>query len=272
MLIKMHRMGIEGNLFNWVMDFLRERVIQVKIGSEESESHEVENGTPQGSVISPTLFTIMINDIFENIPIGMGRSLFADDGALWKKGGNIDHLVKKLQEGIDQVEKWGAEWGFKFSVEKSKVMFFSKKQISENKKLNLYGKNLERVNSFRFLGLIFDSRLTWREHVKRIVEKSKGVLNVMRCFAGLEWGADFTSLKYIYVALIRSRIEYGSVGYGSAAKTVLSQLDVIQARTLRICLGAMTTAPVCSLQVEAGEMPLWFRRKQLIANKPKRAQ
>ena len=151
----------------------------------------------------------MIND---SIPAGMGRSLFADDGALWKRGGNIDHIVRKLQEGIDQVEKWGEEWGFRFSVEKSKVMFFSKKKISENKKLNLYRKNLERVSSFRFLGMILDSRLTWREHVNGIVEKSKGVLNIMRCLAGLEWGADFTSLKYIYIALIRSRIDYGSVG------------------------------------------------------------
>ena len=97
------------------------------------------------------------------------------------------------------MEKWGLEWGLKFSVEKSKVMFFSKKKISENKKLNLYGKNLERENSFRFLGMTFDSRLTWREHVKGIVRKCKGVLNIMRCLAGLKWGADFTSLKYIYM-------------------------------------------------------------------------
>ena len=82
LLIKMHRMGIEGNLFNGVMDFLRERVIQVKIALEVSENQEVENCTPQGSFISPTLFTIMINDVFENIPIGMGRSLFADDGMM----------------------------------------------------------------------------------------------------------------------------------------------------------------------------------------------
>jgi len=58
-------------------------------------------------VISPTLFTIMINDIFGSIPAGMGRSLFADDRALWKRESNIDHIVKKLQEGIDHGEKSG---------------------------------------------------------------------------------------------------------------------------------------------------------------------
>ena len=88
------------------------------------------------------------------------------------------------------------------------------------------------VESFRFLGVHFDVRLTWREHVRQIINKCKNILNVMRCLAGLEWGADFASLKYIYIALIRTRLDYGSVVYGSAAKSVLTELDILQARAL----------------------------------------
>lgn len=73
------------------------------------------------------------------------------------------------------------------------------------------------------------------------------------------------SLKFIYVAPIWLRIDYGSVVYGSAAKTVLSDLDVIQTCALRICLGAVKTAPLCALQVEAAEKPLWLCRKHLMA-------
>ncbi len=47
------------------------------------------------------------------------RSLFADDGAIWKRGMNVEHIVKKVQDDIQQVEKWGIKWGFKFSVEKT---------------------------------------------------------------------------------------------------------------------------------------------------------
>lgn len=79
-------------------------------------------------------------------------------------------------------------------------------------------------------------------------------------------GARFSTLKYIYIAIIRSKLDYGCTVYGSAAKSVLTELDVVQARALRICLGAIRTSPVCALQVEAGEMPLWIRRKQLVAN------
>ena len=59
----------------------------------------------------------------------MGRSLLEDDGALWKKLRNLDHVVKKQQDGINQVEMWGKKWGFQLSVEKTKVMFFTRRRI-----------------------------------------------------------------------------------------------------------------------------------------------
>ncbi len=151
-------------------------------------------------------------------------------------------------------------------MEKTKVMIFTNKRKAKECKVEMYGTTLEKVECFRFLGVYFDTKLTWREHIKYTVYKCKKVLNVMRCLAGLEWGACFSALKYIYIALIRSKLDYGCTVYGSAAKSVLTELDVVQARALRICLGAIRTSPVCALQVEAGEMPLWIRRKQLVAN------
>lgn len=266
LLIKLHLMGVGGKMFNWIMDFLNGRVIQVKIGQELSNQYNVENGTPQGSVISPILFSIMINDIYSELPLDMGRSLFADDGAIWKRGRNGEFIKRKLQNGINQVEQWGTKWGFKFSVEKTKVMLFTNKKKDKECKVEMYGTNLEKVECFRFLGVYFDTKLTWREHIKYTVCKCKKVLNVMRCLAGLDWGASFSALKYIYIALIRSKLDYGCIVYGSAAKSVLTELDVVQTQALRICLGAIRTSPVCSLQVEAGEMPLWLRRKHLVAN------
>lgn len=59
----------------------------------------------------------------------MEKSLFVDDRASWKRGRNIEYIVKKLQEGINQEEGWGTEQGFKFSVgKKTKVMFLTHKK------------------------------------------------------------------------------------------------------------------------------------------------
>lgn len=76
-------------------------------------------------------------------------------------------------------------------------------------------------------------------------------------------GASCQSLKIIYCAVIRSNIDYGSVVYSSANKTLLKKIEVIQNQALRICCGAFRSSPVASLQVEMGEFPLEQRRFQL---------
>lgn len=117
LLIKLHRLGVGSRVFNWIKDFLFGRKIQVRMKGVLSNQYTVENGTPQGSVISPLLFIIMINDVFDSVSDGAGRSLLADDGALWSRGRNIEYLVGKVQKAINDVAEWGLDWGFRFSVE-----------------------------------------------------------------------------------------------------------------------------------------------------------
>lgn len=120
------------------------------------------------------------------------------------------------------------------------------------------------MDSFKFLGVWFDARLTWNVHIDNIVTKCKKVLNVMRCLVGTEWGADRSALKTIYIGLIRSVMDYGCVVYGLASKTLLKKLDVIQTQALRIFSGAFKTTSVPVLQVEMRVMPLALRRQQIM--------
>jgi len=55
----------------------------------------------QPSDASPLLFIIMINDVFVQGPEDIGRSLFADDGAVWKRGRNMEYVIRNVQEAID---------------------------------------------------------------------------------------------------------------------------------------------------------------------------
>lgn len=110
---------------------LTDRWIAVRIGKEFSTKYLVENGTPQGSIVSPVLFSIMINKVFSRVDRSISVTLYADDIIMWKKGRNVEYIVRKMQEAIGKVECWGREWGFRFSVAKTKVVCFSQRKNQE---------------------------------------------------------------------------------------------------------------------------------------------
>lgn len=259
----MHKLGITGRAFRWIKSFLVGRSIQVQVGIALSGKVTVDNGTPQGSVISPLLFSIMVNDVFSGVELGVMQSLFADDGALWRKGKSLKLVQGKIQTAIRAVENWSFTWGFKFSVEKTKYVVFSRRK-PEVIELKIYGQKIEQVNTFRFLGVIFDSKLLWSEHIKYVEDKCKKVVNIMRCLLGSEWGADRAALKNIYISLIRAVMDYGSLVYKEAAKTQIHRLEIIQNQALRLCCGALKTSPISAVQVEMGELPLDLRYRQVM--------
>ncbi|XP_016409773.1 RNA-directed DNA polymerase from mobile element jockey-like isoform X2 [Sinocyclocheilus rhinocerous] len=263
LLMKLESLRIDGKMYNWILSFLFGRTIQVRVGTAFSQILPIENGTPQGSVSSPILFNLMINDIFHNVDTGIGRSLYADDGALWKRGRNVLFVENKMQKAVNEVENWANCWGFRFSVAKTQVICFSKKKKNPSLNVKMYGYQLEQVNVLRFLGMWMDSKLNFKIHIQKLIEKCKKGINVLRCLSGAEWGASCQSLKRIYGAVIRSNIDYGSVVYSSANKILLKKIEVIQNQALCICCGAFRSSPVASLQVEMGELPLEQRRFQL---------
>ena len=264
LLIKLKTLGIGGRVYNWIMSFLLDRKIQVRVGAEYSNVYSVENGTPQGSVCSPLLFNIMINDIFSQVEQNVGKSLYADDGALWLRGRNVAYVNKKMQSVISIVETWANKWGFKLSVAKTQVICFSKRHKVAPITLKLYGHTLEQVKVIRFLGMWFEEKLTWHAHIEKVKGKCKKVINVLRCLTGQEWGASRVTLRGIYWALMRAVLDYGCIAFMAAAESNLKMLDVMQAQALRICCGAFKTSPVAAIQVEMGEMPLRLRRVKLM--------
>ena len=87
---KLSKFGIKGNMLDWIQNFLLDRKINVKIGTSTSDYQELENGSPQGSVISPTLFNAIMQTLKDALnklmtELGIDLSQFADDSAIWKQ-------------------------------------------------------------------------------------------------------------------------------------------------------------------------------------------
>ena len=81
-MLQLAEWGIGGNMFNYIKGFLTDRFIKVRIGSVLSSAYPQEEGIPQGSVLSPTLFNIAINSLLETVPVGVQGLAYADDFAI----------------------------------------------------------------------------------------------------------------------------------------------------------------------------------------------
>jgi len=257
-------MGLKDNILNFVSDFLNDRSIKVRIGSSLSRPYKLENGTPQGSVISSFLFLIMINDI-ETPENNTKLSLYADDSATWKTGSNLEALNRDIQAYLNKIVKFFNEWGFKLSVDKTVAILFTNRRNKrlDKVKLHVNGKAIKVQTTVKFLGVIFDSHMSWKPHIDYVADRCNKRLNLMRVMAGTPWGASKSVLLTVYKALIRSVMDYACIAYDSASLSVKSKLDSIQYKAMCICCGAMTGTSATSLQCECGQPPLHRRQRML---------
>ena len=120
--------------------------------------------------------------------------------------------------------------------------------------------------STKFLGLWWDSYLSFKEHISALKTQCKEALNLIRVVAHLKWGGDRDTLLMLYRTIVRSKLDYGCIVYGTASNTNLRQLDSIHNAGLRLALGAFCTSPVSSMYTEANETPLEERRLKLSMN------
>ena len=260
----LHQSGLRGNLPLFVENFLKDRMFNVRIGNTHSDNYIQEMGVPQGSILSPTLFNLKINSIVNCLSQDIDPSLYVDDFLISYKSKNLNSMQRKLQLCLKKLEKWCDENGFKFSPQKTICVHFTKsRKIHPEPELYLKGVKIPVKTEVKFLGLIFDKKLTFLPHIKYLKNKCLKALNLLKVVSRTDWGGDRKTLLHLYRSLIRSKLDYGSIVYGSARKTVLKMLDPIAHLGLRLALGAFKSSPVESLYTEAEEPPLRLRREKL---------
>jgi ribonuclease HI len=257
LLSKIYNLGINGHMFTFIKTFLSNRTFQVNINGSLSESFCLENGTPQGSVISPILFALMINDIPFNHKVQY--SLFADDLAIWASGSNERYINIWLKQNLQILSTWCKDWGFQISPTKTQGIVFTRRRKLLPERLFIGKDPIDFTNNIKYLGVIFDKRLTFTEHIKNVVDRCNKRFNLLKCLAGTSWGTGKKSLLIVYRGLIRSILEYASFIYTNVSKSAFHKLELIQNKCMRLICGAYQSTPVAALHVELGELPLHLR-------------
>jgi hypothetical protein len=188
-------------IIKWLEFYLEDRKFCIRVENYKSAFRDIRCGVPQGAVLSPTLFSIFINDIPSLFEKNKSYSLlFADDLVcffIFKKHGNLE---SKVNAYMRRLEKWLKEWKLQMHPKKCNSMLFnvgSKKSINKKLKFKLNNDFIPSWDSIKFLGLTSDIGLNFNDHVKELKKKCNNRLNVIKILSNKKWRLSKTTLTTI---------------------------------------------------------------------------
>ena len=171
LLFKLRRMGISGPLLDWFRSYLDQRHQRVVIEGSYSDFLQVNAGVPQGSILGPLLFLLFINDIV--VDIGSNIKLFADDTSLYLIVENPVMAADLMDTDLDKIHTWADTWLVKFNPHKTEELIISRKNTPRHHPaVTMDNVEVKRVDCHKHLGLIFNTKCTWNEHIDEITIQS----------------------------------------------------------------------------------------------------
>ena len=190
----------------WIISsFLTDRTIQVKIGNTLSEVVQLLAGTPQGSILSPLLFILFVNDI----PVRQACQVtqYTDDIAIYTSHRNPRYLEAHLQKQVDVLEDWCEDWFIKLNAKKTQLMIITRQNSRKMIPITVRNNQVEIQDLAVLLGTTIDRTMNLKPHITNLINKTAPRIEKMRQLQ--HWGAQQSALKTFYTSMIRPILETG---------------------------------------------------------------
>ena len=271
LLYKLKLFNINGNFLQIMESMYKEVRFSVKLGNASTPSFTTSVGVKQGCVLSPTLFSMYINDmvdIFNDTdchPVCINDQnvsclLYADDLVI------VSESATGLQNAISKLENYCVKWNLEINLNKTQIMIFNKAgRTIHNREFYFSNKVIQVANEYKYLGIIFKPSGSFTHAVKHLISKAKKAMfslrNVMpqnrislipylRLFDTciqpiLLYGAEIWSLDYLYKNTIQPEKNY------------LNFLpENVHLKFLKIIMGLQRSAVNIAVLSETGRFPL----------------
>jgi hypothetical protein len=151
--LKMLKAGVGGKMFHWISHLLANRTARILLQGHACRKVQIQNGVPQGGVLSPALILIYINDVTEKIPNCVQSSLYADDLALWLSARYDSIASFSMQMALWSLESWSSKWLLKINEGKTTYIVFTLSTKRQVAKLVPNGKAMREDETPSYLGI-----------------------------------------------------------------------------------------------------------------------
>ena len=252
LIFKLQQVGIEGELLEWINDYLSNIQQKVVIKNCSSSLRRVSVGVPQGSVLGPLLFLVYVNDISESL-LSLTR-LYADDSSLFYSAASIIDIEGIINHYLRILVRWAAQWVINFNPLKSEAILFTLRLLDHLPQLIFAGKPIKFVSEHKHLGLTLSSNGQWHSHIDDSITSASKVLGIMR---KLKFNFSRTALNQIFLSYIVPVLEYSCIVWDSCTVQDMNPLQKVQNEAARILTGLTRSVSIENLYRECG----WAGRK-----------
>ena len=262
LLAKLENYGIRGLVNTWFNSYLTDRRQSIEINNHISKEEKTLCGVPQGSVLGPLLFLLYINDIYK-CSSEFTFYLFADDTSIIYANNDLRTLESTVNLELAKVSEWLKANKLTLNIKKSNYVIFRPRQkimpfVPQIKIFNPMSNTqtiLEIKDFVKYLGIMIDSDLSWKNHIDFIchkISKSIGIIAKLRHYIPRHL------LLSIYHTLITPYLTYGISAWGYCAKTHLNRLLILQKRVLRLIFFRRAREHAIPLFIKSNCLPISF--------------
>jgi len=201
-----------------------------KIGEFKSSYKRISCGVPQGSVISPLLFLIYINDITK--ASSFHTTLFADDINLYMSNSSFNVLQTTVNLELCKIDHWLRANKLSLNHNKNSFMLLtSRKHNLASLKVTINDHNISPEGNLKYLGVLLDNKLSWKPRIQKVktqLSRACGILSKLKHYTTLP------VLKVVYNSLIHPYLNYSILNWGRASNATIQLLIKLQNKAIKI--------------------------------------
>lgn len=221
-------------IINWLYEFLKDRKFYCSQRGLSSPKYSQSRGVPQGSVLSPVLFNVLLSSV--PMKTNVHLYVYADDIAFFSSACDIQSLHATLQSYLGTLELWFEQIRMTLNVSKCSVIVFPlNAPISIS--LQYRQEIIPQKDCVKYLGVFYDEKLTWLHHIEHIKSKATRNIGMLRKLGRHPTGLRRDNLLMIYRMYVRPILEFGCVLFSGGPAYKINPLVLLEREALRSCLG-----------------------------------
>ena len=257
---ELKRRGCPDNLYRLTRSYFSERTVQIA-GKNEAVSKPVTKGCPQGSVLGPSFWNLVFDDLLAELAENATECepiAYADDIVILIAGNTRNELQKKGQEVVTRVPTWCTRKKLTLSEQKTEMLLVKGKLDAERPPIiKISGRNVRMEQAIKYLGVHLEGGLKVNKHVEAITGKCQKLFNSLARVAKAKWGLGHAAMRTLYRGLYEPITTYAAAGWSDLLKgKARSKLIRSQRMALLRVTKAYRTTSTEALQVIAGVIPI----------------